>query len=265
MVGVPGGTFRMGDDLAGRPCERPAHEVLVEAFRMDEHEVTNRQFAQFVAQTGYVTTARQRGWSLVFDEQKLEWVRVAGADWRHPAGPHGRIDGREDCPVVHVSWYDAAAYAKWAGKRLPSEAQWEYACRGGLRDAEFPWGDGELIDGRHQANTRQGGRLSGEDSAADGFLTVAPVKSFAANRFGLYDMSGNVWEWCGDWCAEDYYRYGPRENPTGPTSGKMRVARGGSWATGAGFTVSTRSKQPPQTSRQDLGFRCAEKVPPDRY
>ena len=264
MVFVAGGTFRMGNDLARDSDEHPAHEVSVGPFTMDEHEVTNRQFAQFVAQTGYVTTAQQRGWSYVFNHRRKEWVRCEGADWRRPGGPDTSLDARDDYPVVHVSWHDATAYARWSGKQLPTEAQWEYAARAGLRDADYPWGREELIDGRYQANYRQ----HGKDPAADGFGRLAPVKSYPPSRFGLYDVSGNVWEWCRDCYGGDYYRWSPREDPSGPSEGPRRVIRGGSWLSPEnyrfGHHVSTRDKRPPDETSQHIGFRCIRQGRPGR-
>jgi len=255
MVHVPGGTFRMGDDHSVDVDQQPAHDVTVDACRMDEHEVTNRQFAAFVVATGYRTTAQQRGWSEVFDRRRQRWVRCEGADWRHPGGPDTALHGRDDFPVVHVSWYDAMAYARWSGKRLPTEAQWEYAARGGLRDADYPWGREELPGGRYQANYRQHGR-----AAADGFEYLAPVRSYPPNGFGLYDMSGNVWEWCRDWYGADYYRGSPRRNPAGPPEGTRRVQRGGSWLSPEQFRfgqkVSTRAARTPDYTAEHVGFRC---------
>ncbi len=262
MVELPGGTFRMGAMIPGDPDEQPVHDVTVDPFRMDEHEVTNRQFAEFVSQTGYETTARQRGWSYVFDRRQQEWVRCEGADWRHPGGPDTSLDGRHDYPVVHVSWLDAAAYARWSGKQLPTEAQWEYAARAGLRDANYPWGRQELIDGEYQANYRQ----HGKPIDADGFAAAAPVRSFRPNRYGLYDMSGNVWEWCADWYDAGYYRGSPPENPPGPSEGQHRVQRGGSWLSPENFRldyhVSTRDKHLPEATYQHVGFRCIRAIPP---
>ena len=257
MVDLPGGVFLMGNPLSNDLDQRPVHEVSIDPLRMDEHEVTNRQFAQFVDQTGSITTAQQRGWSYVYDRKEDRWVRCPGADWRHPGGPDTSLDGRDDYPVVHVSWYDAAAYAQWAGKRLPTEAEWEYAARAGLRDADYPWGREELIDGRYQANYRQFGR----DPAADGYEALAPVKSYAPSRFGLYDMAGNVWEWCADWYDEDYYAESPRENPSGPHAGQSRVQRGGSWLSPENYSfghhVSSRGQRRPDETYQHVGFRCA--------
>jgi formylglycine-generating enzyme len=258
MVSIPRGAFRMGNDASARPVERPAHEVSVDPFRMDEHEVTNRQFAAFVRKTGYVTMAEERGFSQVYDLKKLRWEKCPGADWHHPGGPETTLDGKDDFPVVHVSWFDAQAYCRSLSKRLPSEAEWEFAARGGLRDADYPWGREETPDGHYLANYWQ----HDKEPAADGYLTLAPVKSFPANQFGLYDMSGNVWEWCGDWFADDYYAQSPRENPTGPCEGRNRVVRGGSWLCPENFfesfTVFTRAARAPEDTSQNVGFRCVE-------
>ncbi len=260
MVYLPGGTFRMGNDLSSYPDQRPAHDVTLRPFWMDVHTVTNRRFARFVEATGYVTTAERQGWSRVFDRPSGQWVRLEEADWRHPVGPAGPLAGDEDDkPVVHVSWHDAAAYASWAGKRLPTEAQWEYAARAGLRDADYPWGRSELVEQRYQANYWQGW-FPREDLAADGYSGVAPVGSFPPNRFGLYDMSGNVWQWCADWYGEEAYRLGPAVDPSGPGEGTFRVLRGGSWLSaennGGAYRVWVRSKRPPDVCYQDVGFRC---------
>jgi len=255
-VPIPRGTFRMGNDLSPWSDERPAHDVTVGPFLMDAHEVTNRQFARFVEQTGYVTTAQKHGWSYVYDRQTDQWVKTTGADWRHPGGSETSLVAREDFPVVHVSWYDAAAYARWAGGSLPTEAQWEYAARGGLRDADYPWGNEERPGGRYQANYRQ----FGPDRGADGFAALAPVGRFPAHGFGLYDMSGNVWEWCADWYAEDAYAASSSENPAGPTQGRLRVVRGGSWLSPEGYRpghrVWSRGAREPDYTSEDVGFRC---------
>ncbi|MBN2474384.1 MAG: formylglycine-generating enzyme family protein [Pirellulales bacterium] len=256
MVRLAGGTFRMGNRLYAD--RQPVHEVCLRPFAMDEHEVTNGQFARFVAETGCITTAEQRGWSNVYDQKQKRWLKCEGADWRHPAGPHTSTDGRENYPVVHVSWYDAEAYAKWAGKQLPTEAQWEYGARAGLRDADYPWGREELIDGRYQANYWQ----HDDKPAADGYAWLAPVRSYPPNRFGLYDVAGNVWEWCADWYGEDYYRDSRRENPPGPEKGQLKVQRGGSWLSPENFRlghhVSARGKRLPEETSQHIGFRCVK-------
>jgi formylglycine-generating enzyme len=258
MVSIPGSAFQMGNDASARSSERPAHEVEINPFHIDEHEVTNRQFADFVGQTGYVTTAEERRHSQVYDLDNRRWHKCDGADWRHPGGPDTTLDGKDDYPVVHVSWLDAQAYCRWSGKRLPREAEWECAARGGLRDDDYPWGGEETPHGRYMANYWQ----HDHPGAADGFPALAPVKSFPPNRFGLYDMSGNVWEWCEDWFAEDYYAQSPRENPPGPPQGKTRVVRGGSWLCPEnffiGYTVFARAARTPQETSQNLGFRCAK-------
>jgi len=256
MVEIPSGTFTMGNALASSPDEKPAHEVFLTRYRIDEHEVTNGQFAQFADQTGYVSTAEQQGWSVVYDFSTGQWEKTAGASWRQPEGPGSSITGRRDWPVVHVSWYDATAYARWAGKRLPSEAQWERAARGGLRDASYPWGNEELIDGRFQANYRQ----HDMKPDADGYRRAAPVGSYPPGGFGLYDMSGNVWEWCADWYAADYYWSSSERDPQGPHQGSRRTIRGGSWLSPENFRldhrVSTRASRLPDETYQNLGFRC---------
>ncbi len=259
MIHIAGGTFRMGNDRSPYACERPSHEVTVDSFWLDTHEVTNRQFARFVARTGYMTTAEQHGKAWVFDTAAGRWNEVAGADWQHPGGPDTTIVHADDLPVVQVSWHDARAYAQWAGKRLPTEAEWEYAARGGLREAEFSWGFEEIPGGEYQGNYWQGW-FPDENLAADGFPRMAPVMSFPPNRYALYDMSGNVWEWCADRFAEDAYRAASQQNPTGPNEGEARVLRGGSWLCAenycAGYKVSTRSHYPPDSAYGHLGFRC---------
>ncbi len=253
-VRIAGGTFRMGNSLYAD--QQPVHEVAMQPFEMDRHEVTNGQFARFVTATGYLTTAEQQGWSHVYDVDRRAWQQCEGANWRHPSGAHSSIDGRSDYPVVHVSWFDATAYADWAGKRLPTEAQWEYAARSGLRDAAYPWGREELVEGRYQANCWQHGAAL----AADGHLGPAPVRSFPPSGYGLYDMSGNVWEWCDDWYDPQYYRSCPSENPPGPPEGTLRVQRGGSWLSPEDFClghhVSTRGRRGPEETWQHVGFRC---------
>ena len=218
MVWIPGGEFVMGDDQ-GERNERPAHTVRVDPFWMDVHEVTNEQFARFVEATGYVTVAERvpdagafgdvpPEWlvagSLLFvrpdgavdpDNPSFWWQYVAGTNWRHPEGPDSDLEGRERHPVVHVSWEDANAYAEWAGKRLPTEAEWEFAARGGLAGASFPWGSEETPDGAWQANVWQGS-FPGRDDRSDGFGGLAPAGSYPANGYGLVDMAGNAWEWC---------------------------------------------------------------------
>ncbi|MBD1396377.1 formylglycine-generating enzyme family protein [Pontibacter sp. JH31] len=296
MVWIEGGEFWMGAaDREGRPDEYPQHQVKVNGFWMDATEVTNAQFAAFVEATGYVTTAeRAPDWeelrkqvppgtpkphdsllvaaSLVFvvPAQPVSlhnvsrwWSWRKGANWRQPQGPGSSIAGKENHPVVQVSWEDAAAYARWAGKRLPTEAEWEYAARGGQQREPHPWGDEDVEQGKPKANTWQG-EFPVNDIGWDRYSGLAPVRSFAPNAFGLYDMAGNVWEWCAD-------RYGPY--PQSPLAGSSqaqpsmqrqveeRVLRGGSYLCHAsyckGYRVTARMHAFPDTSLEHTGFRCA--------
>ncbi len=260
MVLIPGGGFRMGNNLSRAASERPQHDVKVSSFWMDAQEVTVAQFAEFNKATGYVTTAQRKGQAWVFVPGRKQWVQTQGADWQHPLGPHSTTVGFESLPVTQVSWHDAAAYAAWAGKRLPTEAEWEYAARGGLFDADYPWGREEKPDEAYQANYWQGW-FPDQDLGRDGFRGLAPVKSYPPNRFGLYDMAGNVWEWCADWYAPDAYQSAAAVDPTGPREGTRRVQRGGSWLcaenASAGLRVWTRGREAPDTCHNHVGFRCA--------
>ena len=302
MVWIPGGEFEMGTDSdAGRPEEMPAHRVSVRSFWMDVTEVTNAQFKAFVDATGYKTTAERAPTaeeilkqsppgtpspppeklvpgSLVFRKTAAAvdtsdftqwWHWTPGADWRHPEGPGSSIDGRESHPVVHVSWDDAAAYATWAGKRLPTEAEWEFAARGGLGGRRYVWGDSPFSEEHPQANIWQG-EFPWRNTIRDGFERTAPVKSFPPNPFGLYDMSGNVWEWCADWFDPALYRKraggsvvidpkGPDAAP-GPAFNPRRAERGGSFlchdAYCSRYRPSARHGGAPDTGMSHLGFRC---------
>jgi formylglycine-generating enzyme required for sulfatase activity len=255
MMFIKGGTFLMGTN-DGMNYEAPAHEVTVKSFWMDKSEITVAEFAKFIAVTGYKTEAEKFGWSGVFNLKTGEWEKVDGADWRHPDGPQSKA--APDEPVCQVSWNDAVEYAKWAGKRLPTEAEWEYAARGGLAGKEYAWGDDLRPNGKPVANWWQG-RFPDNNTSEDGFLGRAPVRSFAPNGFGLYDVTGNVWEWCADWYAEDYYLKAARENPTGPGGGTERVIRGGSWMCAENFCnnyrVAARSHATPDSGLNNLGFR----------
>ena len=225
MVLVPGGTFRMG--TAGGPeHEGPEHPVEVAAFYLDRHEVTVAEFETFVRATGYRTEAETIGWSGVFDVARQDWGPVTGASWRHPDGPGSTVAADE--PVAQVSWNDATAFAAWSGKRLPTEAEWERAARGGVEGAAYVWGDELRPGGRPVANWWQG-EFPTRDTGEDGFRGRAPVGRFAPNAFGLVDMAGNVWEWCADWYDDSYYRFSQDRNPPGPFFGARRVLRGGSW------------------------------------
>ena len=272
---LPGGAFGMGDATGDRNSgdgEGPVHTVELAPFTIDTTAITNDDFARFVATTGYVTEAETFGFSAVFrlalaaDPDELMgpasgtpwWVGVQGADWRHPGGSQSDIDRLGDHPVVHVSWNDAAAYASWAGRRLPTEAEWEYASRGGLEGARFPWGDEVTEQGVWRCNIWQG-RFPVTNTAEDGWLTTAPVTAFSPNGFGLYQTVGNVWEWCADWWHPTYYARSPRMNPQGPESGFARVMRGGSYLCHESYCNryrnAARSSNTPDSSMGNAGFR----------
>lgn len=257
MVLIPGGTYQMGTN-EGMPYEAPRHEVAIDAFYIDAREVTVAEFRRFVEATNYKTEAEQYGWSGVFDPQVQGWTRVDGANWRHPEGPNSSAAPNE--PVTQVSWSDATAYAKWAGKRLPTEAEWERAARGGFTGREYAWGDELRPNGKPVANWWQG-HFPTNNTGEDGFKGRAPVGSFAPNGYGLHDVAGNVWEWCADWYADDYYQHSPANNPPGPQRGVERVMRGGSWLCAENFCtnyrVAGRSHSTPDTGLNNLGFRCA--------
>lgn len=277
MVYIPGGSFLMGtNQKEGFPAdgEGPIRKVKVDPFYMDAHTVTNAQFKAFIADTGYITEAEQYGWSFVFYhfispqtaekvKQKVQgtpwWWVVEGAVWNHPAGPDSTIEGRMDDPVVHVSWNDAQAYCDWADKRLPTEAEWEFAARGGLEQKTYPWGDELTPNGLHQCNIWQG-TFPETNNKEDGYIGTAPAKSFPANGFGLYNMSGNVWEWCSDWFSKNIHRRGGRDNPKGPETGEARVMRGGSYLCHHSYCnryrVAARTSNTPDSSTGNIGFRC---------
>ena len=263
MVLIPAGTFEMGTDQ-GLPFEGPVHTVQVDAFLIDRYEVTNRQYQEFVEASGHVTESEKLGWSGVFDVQEGAWKPVDGADWRHPEGPGSSITERLGHPVVHVSWEDARAYAEWSGKSLPTEAQWEWAARGGLTESVYSWGNELQPEGSHMANVWQG-TFPLKDQGEDGFQAPAPVGTFPANGYGLYDIAGNVWEWTEDWFSPNTYREnGPSRNPRGPTSGQEKVIRGGSWMCSenycTGYRVGARQKTPTDSGLNNLGFRCVRGV-----
>lgn len=304
MVWVRGGEYLMGtDDLQANDAERPAHRVRVDGFWIDRTELTNAEFRKFVEATGYQTIAeRPIRWeqlktqlppgtprlpddqlvpgSMVFtppdrpvplDDFSNWWRWVPGANWRHPEGPGSSIDGKDQYPVVHVAWDDAAAYARWAGKRLPTEAEWELASRGGLEGKKYAWGDEFQPGGKFQANTWQG-HFPEVNAGDDGYPRLAPVKSFPPNGLGLYDTIGNVWEWCSDWYRPDSYRLdagrSPVVNPQGPEKSydpdepyqPKRVIRGGSFLCSANYCVnyrpSARRGTATDSGMSHLGFRC---------
>jgi len=276
MVRIPGGTFMMGtDDEVGYPAdgEGPAREVTLRPFWIDTEAVSNERFARFVAATGHVTEAERFGWSFVFAGLLPAgfpptrgvgaapwWRQVLGAQWRRPEGPHSTLDGRWNHPVVHVSWNDALAYSAWAGKRLPTEAEWERAARGGLERKMFPWGDDPTPEGQHLCNVWQG-TFPSENTCEDGFYGTAPIVAFPPNGFGIHNAVGNVWQWCADWFHPVHHVAAPRDNPTGPPTGTHRVMRGGSYLCHPSycyrFRVAARSSNTPDSSTGNLGFRCA--------
>jgi formylglycine-generating enzyme required for sulfatase activity len=300
MVLVAGGTYWIGDNSAHPAADAPPRRVRIDAFYIDRHEVTNREFARFVEVTGHRTSAEREGGAWVYRGGERDWTYVRGADWRHPLGPGSSIDKAMDHPAVLVSWHDAAAYAKWAGKRLPTEAEWEVAARGG-KSATFP--DHLVVHfaadkhdhtpgaadrpagepphpaaGGHGGTTSEGpnpaadgsanvwqGRWPQRNSVTDGYFYTAPVGSFAPNELGIDDMIGNVWEWTADWYAPDTYRaQGTAEKPAGPYAGTLRVARGGSWFCSANYCGAYRpgfrGKSPPTSAFNNVGFRCARDV-----
>ncbi len=302
MVWIPGGTALIGDD-EGKPDEQPAHSATIDGFWMDATEVTNGAFKKFTDATGYLTIAERTpkredfkgqvadvnaipAENLVagsicfnpnFDRHSLTkdqplwplqvWSYVKGANWRHPDGPASSIDDKLQHPVVHVAWEDAVAYCKWAHKRLPTEAEWEYAARGGQKAATYPCGNELVHDGKWLANIWQG-EFPETHEVKDGFRTTAPVASFPPNGYGLFDMAGNVWEWCHDFYRPDYYRFAPLSNPPGPSDSfdplepdsPKRVQRGGSFMCSdnycRGYRITARMKQAPDSGTFHAGFRC---------
>ncbi|MFF6883514.1 formylglycine-generating enzyme family protein [Streptomyces sp. NPDC012421] len=276
MVRLDGGSFLMGTDAGdGYPAdgEGPVREVRLGPFLIDTTTVTNAAFAEFTEATGWITLAERFGSSFVFEgllPAPLRtarpvagtpwWHEVPGADWRHPEGPGSNLDARMDHPVVHVSWRDARAFAKWAGKRLPTEAEWEYAARGGLSRRRYPWGDEREPGGVHRMNVWQG-TFPTHNTTADGHLGTAPADAYEPNGYGLYNTCGNVWEWCADWFHPTFHATGPRTDPTGPPTGDRKVMRGGSYLCHDSYCfryrVDARSSNTPESSSGNIGFRCA--------
>ena len=282
MAALPGGMFLMGSndaDARSEDGEGPVREVTVSAFDMDRIAVTNAQFEAFVAATGYRTEAETFGWAYVFKgllskprQRRLTtahevaaapwWLAVPGACWRKPEGPGSSLKGRLHHPVVQVSWHDAVAFAEWAGKRLPTEAEWEYAARGGLVGKRLPWGDELTQRGRHRCNIWQG-RFPDANSLEDGYFGTAPAKCYRPNGFGLYNTVGNVWEWCADWFGPDWHlTHAGGIDPAGPETGTAKVLRGGSYLCHDSYCnryrVSARYSNAPDSATGNAGFRCAK-------
>ena len=298
MIWIPAGEFSMGTQEPMFTDTRPIHRVALNGFWMDRTEVTNEQFSAFVRATGYVTVAERKpraedypgvppeklvAGSIVFSPPKDAvplndymqwWSYVGGADWRHPEGPKSDLEGREKHPVVHIAWEDANAFARWAGKRLPTEAEFEWAARGGLDRKKYVWGDDFNPSGKFQANTFQG-NFPNNNTGADGYLATAPVGSFEPNGFGLSDVAGNVWEWCSDWYRADYYKTvssngSVTRDPAGPADSSdpnepgvpKRVTKGGSFLCTdqycSRYMPGGRGKEAPDTGTNHLGFRLVK-------
>jgi formylglycine-generating enzyme len=275
MISLPGAAFVLGSEnsLAYPEDGETPREVEISPFMLDACAVSNAEFAAFVAATGHVTETEQYGWSFVFGGLLPDdfpptravaaapwWRQVYGADWRHPEGPGSAVDGRTDHPVVHVSFNDALSYCAWAGKRLPTEAEWEFGASGGTPGDVFPWGNELEPGGEHRMNVWQG-RFPNENTLADGYYGPCPVNAFAPNGYGVYNATGNVWEWTADWFHPTYRARDRRTDPAGPPTGTHRVQKGGSYLCHASYCrryrVAGRQGNEPSSSAGNLGFRCA--------
>jgi len=269
----------MGTDFAegfAADGEGPVRPVTLRPFSIDRSTVTNQLFRQFVEATGYRTDAERYGWSFVFwlhiprarfnemVEDRVQaapwWCKVRGAMWSAPEGPGSNLSKRDDHPVVHVSWNDAVAFTQWSGQRLPTEAEWEYAARGGLEQKLYPWGDKLRPNGEHRCNIWQGD-FPNRDTAEDGYSGTCPVTAFPPNGYGLYSVTGNAWELCSDWFSADFHKSADRINPTGPPSGTARVIKGGSFLCHKSYCnryrVAARTSNTPDSSTSHMSFRCA--------
>lgn len=251
--------------------EGPVRPVLLAPFEMDAFPVTNDEFELFVHLTGYQTDAERFGWSFVFwahvDRDLVEdtvaeapwWCKVPGASWRCPEGPGSGLEARGDHPVVHVSWHDASTFARWSGMRLPTEAEWEFAARGGLDQKLYSWGDELTPQGEHRCNIWQG-EFPTRDTGEDGFTGTCPVNAFPPNEFGLFSVTGNTWEWCSDWFGTEFHP-DLATDPKGPEAGEAKVMKGGSflchWSYCNRYRVGARTRNTPDSSASNIGFRCA--------
>lgn len=282
MVKLEGGPFLMGtEDKEGFPAdgEGPVREVRLDPFYIDVAPVTNAQFADFVRATAYVTESERFGWSFVFqghlDPERYKrlvedtvhgvpwWCKVNEARWDRPEGPDSSVAHRAEMPVTQVSWNDAAAYAEWAGKRLPTEAEWEFAARGGLEQNTYPWGNELTPGGAHLCNIWQG-EFPASDLGEDGYTAPSPVRAFPANGYGLYSVVGNAWEWCADWFEPFWHLNATRVNPVGPGSGAQKAMRGGSYLCHKSYCnryrVAARTKNTPDSATTNITFRCVRDV-----
>lgn len=275
LVHLSGGNFRMGcaDSPHPQDGEAPVRHVTLRDFAIAATTVTNSDFSAFVRATGHRTDAERYGWSFVFvgllpsgfpatraSVDAPWWRQVGGAAWHRPEGPGSHVRGRDQHPVVHVSWQDAVAYCAWAGLRLPTEAEWEFAARGGGDQQPFPWGDELVPGGVHRMNVWQGD-FPHINTVEDGYLGTAPVGAYPPNPYGVHQMTGNVWEWCSDWYSPHYPRRAPAQDPQGPPYGMGRAMRGGSYLCHASYCmryrVSARTANSPDSSAGNVGFRVA--------
>jgi sulfatase modifying factor 1 len=286
MIKLPGGTFMMGsesDETFSNDGEGPVRSVLVKPFYIDVRCVTNSEFEVFIRESGYVTDAERFGWSFVFRglltkkyAQSLSqsnavaglewWLGVPGANWRKPEGQRSGLKGREDHPVVHVTWNDSVEYCRWAGKRLPSEAEWEFAARGGLKQNTYAWGNDLTPGGKHRCNIWQG-KFPDHNTAEDGYVGTNPSNAFPPNGYGLRDVAGNVWEWISDWFSPGHHAVdspNTRDNPRGPEAGTHKVQKGGSFLCHRSYCnryrVAARMSNTPDSSASNAGFRCVRDV-----
>ena len=281
MTKLPGGAFLMGSNDESFPAdgEAPVREVVIDPFWIDTCAVTNAEFAAFVEATGYQTEAEKFGWSFVFYQflrnglvgtrgvaEAPWWRQVLGASWQYPEGPDSGVDDRTDHPVVHVSWNDAVFYANWANKRLPTEAEWEFAARGGLEQNTYPWGNRLSPNGKYRCNIWQG-TFPKNNTGKDGYLGTAPVDTFEPNGYGLYNIVGNAWEWCSDWFSGQYHKDSlieERTNPKGPPEGNYRVTKGGSYLCHESYCnryrVAARTRNTPDSSTGHMGFRLVRSL-----